>query len=160
MKKILLLLIASAALLSCKQSLSDKNTNDGISNSTETITVTTDETVSDKDCVEVLYFHGRQRCATCLAIEKRTLELLDEGFTEPMKSGKLLFRTIDISKEENRNLADKYEVTWSSLFVVRHKNREESVVDMTEVAFMNARKSPEQFKKRLADCLNEMLNNE
>lgn len=160
MKKILPLLIASAALLSCKQSLPDKNTNDGISNSTETITVTTDKVVSDKDCVEVLYFHGRQRCATCLAIEKRTLELLDERFTEPMKSGELLFRTIDISKEENRNLAEKYEVTWSSLFVVRHKNREESVVDMTEVAFMNARKSPEQFKKRLADCLNEMLNNE
>lgn len=23
-----------------------------------------------KDCVEVLYFHGKQRCATCMAIEK------------------------------------------------------------------------------------------
>lgn len=23
---------------------------------------------SEKDCVEVIYFHGKQRCATCMAI--------------------------------------------------------------------------------------------
>ena len=33
-----------------------------------------------KDVVEVLYFHGAQRCATCMAIEKNTKELLEAAY--------------------------------------------------------------------------------
>ena len=41
-----------------------------------------------KDVVEVLYFHGAQRCATCMAIEKNTKELLEAAYAEQLKSGK------------------------------------------------------------------------
>ncbi len=43
-------------------------------------------------------------------------EAVEAQFEAQLKNGALVFKTIDISKEENEAIADKYEVTWSSLF--------------------------------------------
>ncbi len=107
------------------------------------------ETLSKNDVVEVLYFHGKQRCATCLAVEKNTKELVETSFSDRLKSGELVFKSVDIS--ENEKLADKYEVSFSSLIVVNHdKSGKEVVEDMTDFAFLNARTKPEDFKKGVA----------
>lgn len=39
-----------------------------------------------KDRIEVLYFHGKQRCATCMAIEQRTRETLEGQFADELKT--------------------------------------------------------------------------
>ncbi len=111
-----------------------------------------------KDVVEVLYFHGAQRCATCMAIEKNTKELLEAAYAEPLKSGKLVFRSVDITKEEA--LAERYEVSWSSLILVDYdKSGKESATNLTEFAFGNARTAPDKFKQGLSARIIEMLNN-
>lgn len=111
-----------------------------------------------KDIVEVLYFHGKQRCATCIAIEKNTKDLLETTFADKLKSGKLVFKSVDITEEET--LADKYEVSWSSLIIVDYnKNGKEEAENMTEFAFGNARSNPDNFKKGVAEQINTMLNN-
>lgn len=108
------------------------------------------------DVVEVLYFHGKQRCATCVAIETNTKELLETTFTDHLKSGKLVFKSVDITEEET--LADKYEVSWSSLIIVDYdKNGKEESKNMTEFAFGNARTNPDNFKKVVAEQINTML---
>lgn len=109
-----------------------------------------------KDRIEVLYFHGKQRCATCMAIEQRTRETLEEQFADEMKAGTLLFRVVDISQPENEALADKYEVTWSSLFVCRWKGGRETPENLTEFAFGNARTAPDVFKTGLAARIREL----
>ena len=38
-----------------------------------------------KDRVEVLYFHGKQRCITCAAIEKNTKETMETLFADELK---------------------------------------------------------------------------
>lgn len=38
------------------------------------------QNVAAGDCVEVLCFHGKQRCATCIAIERNTREVLEKEF--------------------------------------------------------------------------------
>ena len=111
-----------------------------------------------KDVVEVLYFHGKQRCATCMAIEKSTKELMESTFAEKLKNGKLVFKSVDITQEET--LADKYEVSWSSLIIVDYdKNGKEEATNMTEFAFGNARTNPDNFKKGVAEQISTMLNN-
>lgn len=111
-----------------------------------------------KDVVEVLYFHGKQRCATCMAIEKNTKELVESAFAEKLKNGELVFKSVDITKEET--LADKYEVSWSSLIIVDYdKNGKEEATNLTEFAFGNARTKPDNFKKGVAEQINTMLNN-
>lgn len=106
-----------------------------------------------QDRVEVLYFHGKQRCATCMAIEKNAKEAVEAQ----LKNGALVFKTIDISKEENEAIADKYEVTWSSLFLVRYQSGKESAEDLTKYAFANARTAPDTFKQGLTEKINGLL---
>ena len=111
-----------------------------------------------KDVVEVLYFHGAQRCATCMAIEKNTKELLEAAYAEQLKSGKLVFSSVDITKEEA--LAERYEVSWSSLILVDYdKSGKERATNLTEFAFGNARTTPDKFKQGLSARITEMLNN-
>ena len=88
--------------------------------------------------VEVLYFHGKQRCVTCKAIEKYTKEVVNADLAELVKNGKLRFKEVDISTPEGEKLAEKYRVSWSSLYVNKWKNGKEERNDMTRFGFQNA----------------------
>ena len=142
MKKELLMIALCMGMVACGNSNAKNESNEQVKN----------------DVVEVLYFHNKQRCATCVAIEKNTTELLETTFADKLRSGKLVFKSVDITEEET--LADKYEVSWSSLIIVDYdKNGKEESTNMTEFAFGNARTNPESFKKGVAEQINTMLNN-
>lgn len=64
MKRILFLLVACIALASCGQGTAK--------NDRETVVAD-----SVKNGVEVLYFHGKRRCATCMAIEENTKAVVE-----------------------------------------------------------------------------------
>ena len=115
------------------------------------------KSTSQKDVVEVLYFHGKQRCATCMAIEKEAKTVVNGQFANAVKSGKLKFRIIDITKAENEAIANKYEITWSSLVVVKHKGGKEQAENMTKFAFANARSKPDVFRSELTKKINGLL---
>lgn len=110
-----------------------------------------------KDRVEVLYFHGKQRCATCKAIESNTQEVINSLFADELKDGTLVFRVVDMSTSEGEEIADRYEVTWSSLFVNKWKDGKETRTDMTEFSFGNVRNNPDVFKNALADKIRQYL---
>lgn len=77
---------------------------------------------------------------------------------DKLRSGKLMFKSVDIT--EGETLADKYEVSWSSLIIVDYdKNGKEESTNMTEFAFGNARTNPESFKKGVTEQIHTMLNN-
>lgn len=145
MKKLLLLFIVGCAFISCN------------TNARENAAAVAQKEVAVKNHVEVLYFHGKQRCATCMAIESNAKAALAEHFAEQMKSGDVVFRVIDISQKENEALAEKYEVTWSSLLVVKYKDGQETYENLTDFAFGHARKSPEDFKAKVVEAINAML---
>lgn len=111
----------------------------------------------EKNRVEVIYFHGKQRCATCMAIEKNAKEVVNTMFADEVEKGTVVFRTVDISTPEGEKIADKYEVTWSSLFVNKWKDGKETRNNMTEFGFGNARKNPNGFKEGLADKIRKSL---
>lgn len=116
---------------------------------------TAEQTQNDR--VEVLYFHGKQRCATCMAIEKNAKEAVETQFADELKNGTVVFKSIDISKAENEQIAGKYEVTWSSLFVCKWKDGKETYENLTEYAFANARKAPETFQNGLIEKVKTSL---
>ena len=94
------------------------------------------EAVAD-DCVQVLYFHGKQRCATCTAIERLTREVIDS-----IGSEKVVLRIIDIA--ENEALADRYQAGWSALILDRNGR----VENLTRMGFSYAKDQPATFKAR------------
>lgn len=141
MKKLLLFFALMTGLMSC-----GSGDNTAIAKSPE------------KDRVEVIYFHGKQRCATCMAIEKNAKEVLNTLFADELINGTVVFKIVDISTPEGEKIADKYEVTWSSLFVNKWKDGKENRNNLTEFGFGNARKNPDGFKKGLADKIRQSLN--
>lgn len=94
---------------------------------------------------EIIYFHGKQRCVTCMAIEKETKALVKGELAKQVKAGKVKFRVVDLSTEQGKKIAAKYKVTFSSLFVVTPGGAE----DLTRFAFANARNNAEGFRKEL-----------
>ena len=110
-----------------------------------------------KDHVEVMYFHGKQRCVTCMAIEKNAREVVEKDFANEKKSGKVAFKVVDISTPEGARIAKDYRVTWSSLFVNSWKNGKEKRNDMTQFAFKNARKHADEFKKGVSGKIKELM---
>lgn len=144
MKKLFYALIVGMILISCGNGTKGKSE------------IATDES-KQTDHVEVLYFHGAQRCITCRAIETNTKALLDSLYAKEMASGQIVYKIIDISQKENEPIADKYEVTWSSLFVNRWKNGKENVNNMTEFSFANAKGYPDKFKEGIKSKIDELL---
>lgn len=141
MKKNLLMLALAIGLMSC----GNKNDDDA------------QNKVPVRDHVEVIYFHGKQRCATCIAIEKNAREVVSTRFADEVKDGKIVFRTVDISTPEGEVLADKYQVTWSSLFVNGWKDGKETRDNLTETGFRNIRNNLDAFKKILSDKIRQAL---
>ena len=69
----------------------------------------------------------------------------------------LNFKEIDISTPEGEKVADKYHVTWSSLFVNKWQNGKEVRNDMTRFGFENARTNTAAFKAGLKNKINQLL---
>lgn len=97
---------------------------------------------SATDRVQVLYFHGRKRCATCNAIERLTRETVKR-----LGEKKVGIRILEIG--QNEELAEQYGVTWSSLLLVRN----DTVKNLTRTAFELAKSRPETFKARLTEAI-------
>ena len=135
MRKLFYLLIAMLVLMSCGNGSKKKNEE----NKAEEI---------QPNRIEVLYFHGAQRCITCRAIEANTVALLDSLYSQEKANGKIIYKVVDISK---------YEVTWSSLFVNGWKDGKENVNNMTEFSFSNARNAPDKFKEGIKSKIDELL---
>ena len=110
-----------------------------------------------KDHVEVVYFHGKQRCLTCMAIEKYAREVVDSDLAREKQSGKVLFRTVDITTPEGAKLAKKYRVSWSSLYINGWKGGKEKRNDLTAFAFKHARKHTAEFKKEVKKTIQKNL---
>lgn len=132
MKRIFLLITLTISLISCG----------GGSQKKQEITK-----VQQTDVTEVIYFHGKQRCITCNAIEKLTKEVIDSLANE-----KVVMKIIDISQKENEAIADKYEVTWSSLIL----DRGGKIENLTEMGFGYAKNQPQVFKAKLVEGLTKI----
>lgn len=146
MKRISLILLAIIALTSCGNSRNNQSA------STQSATKN-----NQKEYIEVLYFHGKQRCITCNAIEKLTKEVIDKDFAEQSGNGKVVFKMIDISTKEGEKIADQNEVTWSSLFINKWKDGKEVKNNMTDFGFSYAKNFPEEFKAGVKKKIDELL---
>ena len=149
MKKAIIYLISLLLIASCTgnkkaESFSEKQNEEAQQANQKAI----DEKVGT---VELLYFHGKQRCLTCMAIEKFSTETIAKEFQEQVDSGTIIYKIIDIDKEEA--LADKYKVASSSLILISHTSQGEKVSNLTQFAFSCARKESEKFCKDLTEII-------
>ncbi len=141
MKRIALLIsVASMAMImmSCGGSTEKK--------STETAKVKAEETAK----VMVYYFHSKQRCKTCLAIQKVAEQTIAENFAS---NAEVKFVELDYTESTNEAIANKYEVAGSSLIIVSGDAQK----NLTSDAFANALKNPDVLKELIVAEVNKHL---
>ncbi|MFH1134416.1 MAG: nitrophenyl compound nitroreductase subunit ArsF family protein [Nanoarchaeota archaeon] len=72
---------------------------------------------SQVEKVEIIHFHGMNQCPSCIAVGKLAEETVNSYYTQEVKSGKVTFAHINAELPENKELAAKYGVTGSSLWI-------------------------------------------
>ena len=142
MEKLAIILVAAFCLVSCGIDSGNSKQNTESTAAVETV----QQPAADK--VSVLYFHGKQRCITCRAIEKCAREVV-----AGMSPAQVEMRVIDISDDANSEIVEKYEVAWSSLIL----ERGEQSTDLTDMAFRYAKNNPEEFNTLLKGEITKML---
>ena len=67
--------------------------------------------------VEVIHFHGNSQCTSCIAVGSLAEETIKTYYSAELLSGKVTFAHINFDLPENKELAQKYGVTGSSLWI-------------------------------------------
>jgi len=96
--------------------------------------------------LQVYFFYITDRCAACTAIENNTKKVLDENFKTQMENGIINFTSFNIDKKENRALVEKYQISYTSLLLVRADGTK---TDFTNTSFNYAYTDPSKFKELL-----------
>jgi hypothetical protein len=97
--------------------------------------------------IEVYYFHGKHRCATCNAVEKVTQEALKQYY-----GNQITLKAIDREEAQNSELVKKYQVAGQALLIVKGNQK----FDLTNVAFMNAERSPYRLKNKIKETIDKL----
>ncbi len=148
MKRTLLMFMLGFSMMAAAQSCSNKPCCANNNNATCQNAATS---ISNAEQVEVIYFHGKQRCPTCIAIETETKALMEEDLAKQVEANIVKMRVVDFSTEEGKEIAKKYKVSFSSLILVANPGKNETVENLTNFAFANARSNATEFKKVIRD---------
>lgn len=100
--------------------------------------------------VTVFYFHGKQRCVTCVTLQEVTQQAVAENFSG---NADVQFLEVDVSEKINQALADKYEIVFSSLVVATPNDFK----DISQEAFDLVMTEPEVLKALIAQEVNAYL---
>lgn len=111
------------------------------------------KTVSSTDKVEVYYFHYTRRCVTCNLVESETKKALESLYPEQVKSGKVVFLSVNLEEKSSKTVAEKCKATGQSLLVVSGTKR----ADLTHTGFMYARSQPEKLKAEIKSAIDPLL---
>lgn len=97
--------------------------------------------------IKAYYFHATRRCATCMAVEDVTKEVLKANYAE-----KVSFESINREEDSKNPLLEKFKVSGQTLLIVKG----DKVIDLTNDAFLYARTSPDKFKEKLKLTIDSM----
>ena len=143
MNKSILIVLLAVFFIAC----GNKTENKQAENPMQEQTVTT----TDASVVNVYYFHGKQRCRTCIAIENVTKNAIAENYKD---NSKVKYTEINIDEAVNKDLVEKYEIAFSSLLIAKGENS----TDLTELAFANALNSPDVLTNLIKEEVNKRIN--
>ena len=116
------------------------------------------ETQSIKPKLIIYYFHSTHRCPTCLSIEDNTKATLEKYFAKELKTGTIVFKSINVDDKENEKIAKKYDAFGSALHLTVIKDGKEQSEDLTNFAFKYSRNKPDYFIEELSKKIKNKMN--
>lgn len=143
MKQLIVALLALVTTFGCTNSGNQKSTS-------LQVDTTMVSTLDDTSEITVYYFHGKQRCRTCLAVGKIAKETIEKAFAD---NRNVRFVEVNTSEKDSKALVDKYEVAWNALLVSKGEHSE----DLTEQAFASAIDNPEKLSEDIKTTIELMM---
>jgi hypothetical protein len=107
--------------------------------------------------VTIYYFHLTNRCPTCKSVEANILSMIDKYYSEDVKNGRLVFKSINVDAPENRKVSEKFKAFGSALHVVVNKDGSETDTDLTNMAFSYSLRQPDVFIATLRSSITPFL---
>ncbi len=104
----------------------------------------------DASTVYVYYFHGKQRCKTCIAVGNVTKQTIADLYNG---NSKVKYMEVKTDEKVNEHLVDKYEVSWNALIIAKGDHH----VDITNDAFATAVNSPGVLAGQIETEVNKFL---
>lgn len=108
----------------------------------------------DKETIQVYYFHGSIRCNTCVSVDEDTYMYLNELFPEKVNAKKIIFKSINIDKNERKDLIEKFEIYGQTLLFIKGNK----VINKTDDAFMLVTSNPNKWKQIVNQTINDLIN--
>lgn len=130
MKQLIILSLAVLALTAC----GNRNNKKAAENTGTETTVQ----VADASTVYVYYFHGKQRCKTCIAVGNVSEKTAKDMYAD---NPNVKFIEVQTDDEANAALVEKYEVTWNALIIAKGGDN----IEITKQAFASAVNNPENL---------------
>jgi hypothetical protein len=98
--------------------------------------------------VEVFYFHNARRCVTCMAVEEKSKQIVQELY-----KNEVLFSAYNLEEEDGREKASTLGVSGQTLLIVSGETR----INITNEGFINARSNPEKLKQIMKEKIDPLL---
>lgn len=143
MKQILMMFVAVLLFTACGNAKENKaDVKEATTESSEHSSKAVSVANTDPATVFVYYFHGKQRCKTCIAVQKFTQEAVEQMYGDNQK---VQFLEVLTDEAGNKELVEKYGVTWNALIVAKGDDH----IDMTQNAFANPQGVKEMLKREV-----------
>ena len=91
------------------------------------LAVTTNSEAAAKEkkqvpAVKLVYFHATMRCEGCIKVEAAINRAMNKVFAKEIKSGKIVFESIDFQDDKNAALANQFKIEEQTLIAMKMKN--------------------------------------
>lgn len=105
--------------------------------------------------LEIYYFHRTARCNTCNTIGQYVKETIEQKYDDQIKNEKIYYQELNIDLAENKEIADKYQASGSSLYINRIIDGQDNIEQDTNVWRLSNNEA--QLKNYLEEKINSYL---
>ena len=106
------------------------------------------ESIIQNSKVTVYYFHNEHRCVTCLAVEKKSKEIVRSLYKDRVD-----YKVYNLDGERGKNQAKKLGIAMQSLLIVKG----DKVINLTVDAFRYAKNKPEKLEEIMKEKIDALL---
>ncbi len=102
------------------------------------------------------YFYTSVRCPTCKKIETYSAEAIQNNFSEELKNGALIWRTVNTDEPENQHYTKDYQLYTKSLIISEVKDGKEIRWKNLEKIWTHIR-DRQKFEQYVVSQINDWL---
>jgi hypothetical protein len=116
--------VIAVMILGSVMAQADKPTDSATAEKTNSVSDV--ETATQETQIVAYYFHGTQRCPTCMKLEAYSYEALEGGFDQQLQDSTIVWKVVNYDEEEFKHYIDDYKLYTKAVVLSRVVDGEET----------------------------------